>query len=381
MGYLHARVAVYGYNGSNNTFIDIDAHGMSREGFQLGKQTAVTMTDVNIIGNGFAGIDMDTAEVDDSWSGTSTFTRIKLNWNGCAENYPVDGAYNNCVDQNASGYGDAWGSPDGGTGGSFTFVDSEVFNTSDGIDLLHASSSIGTITVERVLFEGNVGNALKIGGGDNIIRNSVFIANCNWWEGQSFIETGFTPCRASGNPIVIDMGNGANFDAVNNSITGESDILFEFFGCTTGEVVNIENNVIHGFTQWNDAGDKASWIFMYSGCVIGTDLTSADYNVIYNVKEASPCAGHSNCSESDPLYVTHDYTNDVFDLLITAGSPAVGAGQAAGTTVGQTTVPSDDYRGLTRDANVDLGAYEFGASSPPPQAAFSGIVISGGTIQ
>ena len=379
-GHLHARRGVYAYNGSNNEFTDIDVHGMVYTGFMLGKQTALTMTDVNIIGNGHAGVDQDTPEADDSWSGSNVFTRVKINWNGCAENYPVDGGYNNCVDQNDAGYGDGWGSTD--TAGDFTFTDVEFkYNTSDTLDLLYHTDGAAIVTVERGYFEGNVGNSLKFGGNQAIVRNTVVIANCGFFDQYGQTGTNFAVCRAGGNAIVMDVGDGDDFALVNNTIVGESDILVEIFGCDTGEDIQIKNNVFQGTTEWG-GGDTTSWMFNYSGCD-GTEVT-ATHNVIFDTQEVNPCTDpitQSNCYETDPNLTTFSFGPDSFDVIVTPTSDAINNGLAASTVVGNTTVPSDDYRALSRDANVDIGAYEYNASSPPPQATISGVTFSGATKQ
>jgi hypothetical protein len=363
--YLHARVGVYGYNGTGNTFIDMDVHGLSSRGFQLGKQTDLTMTDVNIIGNGGAGIDQDTSEVDDSWDGDNVFTRVKVNWSGCAENYPVDGGYNNCVDQNNGGYGDGWGSPNGGTGGDFTFVDGEFkYNTSDALDLLYIDDITATTTVERMRFEGNVGNDIKTGAGDVIIRNNLLIGNCDYFDHVASKGSGFTNCRAGGNTIVANMADTNNMHIINNSIVGLCDILIAMGSCDGGETIYVKNNALQGAFY---TVDNASWYYGYGGCAEAAPVATATHNIIYDVKEASPCDGYSNCWETDPNFTTVLFTPDVFDLHINIPTDAKDNGLDSGTTVGNTTVPSIDFEGKSRETNaVDLGAYEHvGTPSTP----------------
>ena len=374
------RYGLYGYNGSNNELHDIRIHGMALQGMLIGKQTDFAATDVDVMGNGLAGIDQDTGNADDSWSGTNVFTRVRVNWNGCSENYPADGNYIGCTDQNNSGYGDGWGSPGGGTGGNFTFTGGEFrFNTSDGLDLLYISDSSTITTVDGVLFEGNVGNSVKAGGGDVIIRNSAVIANCGFWDNFASKGPNFSTCRAGGNAVVVNLGGGGLVDIVNNTIVGEPDILIEGFGCDGGEALNIQNNVIVGTTQYG-GGDTTAWAYFYSGCTAGTLVTSstAKQNVIYNVQNGSPCASQSNCLYQDPLFTAANYTTDSFDLRLQTGSPAIDHGLNSGTTVGQTAVPTVDINSDARPAtDVDSGAYEFGALTDPVMAACS---LPAGTV-
>lgn len=362
----YATAGVRGWNGSNVEFTNVKVHGMAATGMYLGKQTDLSMTDVQIYGNGMSGIDQDNPSHsgNNSWSGTSTFTRVDVNWNGCAENYPVDGGYNNCTDQNDSGYGDGWGSPGGGTSGSFTFVDSEFrFNTSDGLDLLYLGDPAALITIERTLFEGNVGNAVKVGGGDVILRNNAVIANCGLWDDLAFTGPNFAACRAGGNAVVVYLGGGGNADIVNNTIVGEPDILIEVFGCDGGEALNVKNNVLVGTTQYG-GGDTTAWKYEYDGCT-GSEFVGSN-NVIYGTQGSGQCTGQSNCSTSDPLLISANFTTEVFDLRLQVGSPAIDLGLDSGTVVGQTTVPTVDLNSAARTADsVDAGAYEYAAGGAP----------------
>lgn len=364
---VHAGSGLRGHNGSNNEMTNVRLHGLATSGMVLGKQTSLSLTDVDIIGNAFAGLDQDTPNADDSWSGTNTFTRVKINWNGCSENYPVDGTFKGCTDQNNTGYGDGLGSPGGGTSGSYTFTDSEfLFNTSDALDLLYLSDSASVVTVERTRFEGNVGNLIKSGNGNTILRNNAIIANCGYWDGFSSKGPGFTTCRAGGNNVVLVLTGGGLADIVNNTIAGEPDILISLSGCDGGEGVNIKNNVLIGTTQYGGGGDTTSWEFSYNGCT-GSEITASN-NVIYGVKESTPCSSpvsQTNCTTSNPNVVSANFTTETFDLRLQSGSPAIDLGLDSGTVVGQTTVPTVDFNSASRAAaDVDAGAYEFSSAIP-----------------
>jgi hypothetical protein len=376
---LWAGAGLYYYSGSNNELTDVDIHGFASGGIYAGKQTAFAVTRVNIRGNALVGFDQDTANADDSWSGTNTFDEMRVMWAGCSENYPVDGGYIGCTDQNNSGYGDGWGSPNGGTAGSFTFTDGEFsHNTSDGLDMLYNSDANALITIDRMYFEGNVGQAVKVGGAKAIIRNSGVVANCGFWDGVSSKGSAFSTCRAGGNAIVVGLG-GDLVDIVNNSIVGEPDILIDVFGCNGGETLNIQNNIIVGTTQYG-GGDTTAWAYFYDGCSAGTLVTSstAKQNVIYNVQNGSPCSSQSNCLYQDPQFTSANFTTDVFDLRLQSSSPAIDHGLNSGTTVGQTTVPTVDINGDARPASdVDSGAYEYGASNDPVMEACS---LPAGTV-
>lgn len=376
----YGRRGLYYYNGSNNSLTNVKVHGLELTGIMAGKQTNFSAADVDVLGNGFSGFDQDTPNADDSWSGTNTFTRVKINWNGCSESYPADGTYIGCTDENNSGYGDGWGSPDGGTAGSFTFTGGEFrFNTSDGLDLLYNSDPTATITVDRVLFEGDKGNSIKVGDGKVIVRNSAIIANCGFWDDFPSKGSAFSPCRAGGNAIVLNLGGAGVADIVNSTIVGEPDILLDIAGCNGGEILNIQNNILVGTTQYG-GGDVTSWAYAYSGCVYGTLITTstAKNNIIYGVKESSPCSGQTSCSTSNPTLTSTNFTTEAFDLRLRSGSPAIDAGLDSGTTVGNTTVPTVDILNAARPANdVDIGAYEYAASSGPVMSTCS---LPAGTV-
>jgi hypothetical protein len=88
------------------------------------------------------------------------------------------------------------------------------------------------------------------------------------------------------------------------------------------------------------------------------DPFDADYSVIDNVKD-DPCPGsHDTCGV--PVGVANS-SIDAFDAHLLAGSPAIDAGTTA-------RAPSDDFDGLPRDANPDIGAYEFRIAAPTASA-------------
>lgn len=358
---LYGHTGIQGWQGANVSLQDVRIHGFAGSGALLGKQTDLSMRNVEIVGNGMAGLNQDNHNHpnDNSWSGTNTFTRLKISWNGCAENWPVDGGFNNCTDQNDTGYGDGWGSPNGGTGGSYVFLDSEfTYNTSDGLDLLYLLDANSHITIERTLFEGNVGNAVKLGTGSLVLRNNVIIANCNYWAGQPFTAPHLSTCRAGGNAVVLRMGAGSSLDAVNNTVTGESDILFAVAECSGGERISFVNNILNGAVQWNDPTDKASWFYGYNGCS-DRSITTADSNLIHNVKQTNPCLGRHGCIDQAPQFVALDFATDRFDVRLQPVSPAIGAGLAEGSLVGTTSVPTEDFTGAPRGGTRVLGAYGF----------------------
>ena len=76
----------------------------------------------------------------------------------------------------------------------------------------------------------------------------------------------------------------------------------------------------------------------------------------------------SNTLGPDPQFVAPGGGPDA-DFRLAAGSPAIGAGRAAN-------APADDLLGMLRDAQPDVGAYEYGATVPAPQPASAGEGLS-----
>jgi len=123
------------------------------------------LRDSSIRGNGFVGWNGDIGS-DSSNSGYINFVRTTIEYNGCAEQFPVvaktgPGGIFNCWEQNQGGYGDGIGTEL--TGGNWYFEDVSIsHNTSDGLDLLYGDPSVeGSVVIKRGVFEGNAGNQVK----------------------------------------------------------------------------------------------------------------------------------------------------------------------------------------------------------------------------
>jgi hypothetical protein len=192
---------------------DLNIHGLASAGIHAGRLTDWTVENVRIAGNGLAGWDGDLwDELGGSNSGTLTFRRWTVEWNGCGETYP-DGEPVGCWGQTAGGYGDGVGT--GTTGGNWIIEDSAfLHNTSDGLDLPYHELG-GSITLNCVHAEGNAGNQIKVTGQTAIV-NSVLVGNCAFFEGQPFTHH-VDPCRALGNTLAAVHTGGESVSIVNST--------------------------------------------------------------------------------------------------------------------------------------------------------------------
>ena len=155
---------IYASDSSNVTLRHLNIHGLSGGGIHAGRISNWTVEDVRIAGNGLIGWDGDLWEGDDSNSGTITFRRVTVEWNGCVETCPGMQP-DHCWGQSAGGYGDGIGV--GRSGGHWIIEDSVIrHNTSDGVDLLYVGvdNPGSMVEIRRTTAEGNAGNQIKAGG-------------------------------------------------------------------------------------------------------------------------------------------------------------------------------------------------------------------------
>jgi hypothetical protein len=348
---LHAQ------DSANVHLKDLNIHGLASAGVRAGRLTDWTVEDVRLAGNGWIGWEGD-IDGDDSNSGTLTFRRWVVEWNGCAETYPGDEPAG-CWDENVGGYGDGVGT--GATGGDWIIEDSAfLHNTSDGLDLLYHSEG-GRIVLDRVHAEGNAGNQVKIAG-QAAITNSVLVGNCAFFDGQPFtyhVES----CRAMGNTLEVAYTGGEQVTLVNSTLYGQGDGLLgggprEAGQCNGSETITAWNNVFLGDTDYFDPGD-VTFLFYQEDC--GDLKMDSDYDIAYTVKnlecgidgEYVTSGAHDLCR--DPL-LTGPLSGMAYSLRLTPGSPAIDAGTTQG-------APPVDLEGHPRDSQPDMGAYEWRAAS------------------
>lgn len=344
---------IYMADGTGVVLRNLNIHGLAHTGLWMGRMTDLLVEDVRIAANAWVGLNGDLGTgINSSNSGTLTFRRLLIEWNGCLETWPAKKPYG-CWAQSLGGYGDGIGFAQ--TAGDFTFEDSVFrYNTSDGFDLLY-HTDVGSVTVTRSWSEGNAGNAFKWHG-NGALTNSVAISNCAFFEGKSFTAvggTGVDACRALGNTLAIGPAAGGTVTIQNNTVLSNGDVTIDASGGNTSTML-VRNNLFVGFENYNrrltEPGRRTAGIYV-TGALVVTQTNNLWFGT-YGIGTVSPdvCPGTATVC-ADPLLVNASLVNP--DLQLKPGSPAINAGSATG-------APSTDFKRAPRPARggVDIGAME-----------------------
>ncbi|MBU0733433.1 MAG: right-handed parallel beta-helix repeat-containing protein [Proteobacteria bacterium] len=345
-----AAIGITASDSSNVTLKNLNIHGLAAGGIHAGRLTDWTVENVRIAGNGWVGWDGD-IDGNDANTGTLSFKKWTVEWNGCAESYP-DETINNCWAQTAGGYGDGVGT--GETGGNWVIEDSIFrYNTSDGLDLLYTRLS-SQIVIRRTQSYGNAGDQIKVNGPTRI-ENSLVKSNCGFFNGKSFTYN-VDDCRAGGAALVFALRQGNAVSVVNSTLTGHGDCLLtaecDDSSCNGSETITIQNNIFIGNQEFMDPSDTTCYIWFDQENFYNTQI---DYNVVYRAKIGGVGLSVNDISQ-DPLVV--DDTLETFDGHLKTGSPAIDSGLAVGSLGGL--IPDHDLEGISRPqgSGVDRGAYE-----------------------
>jgi hypothetical protein len=350
------------------TLRHLNIHGLAVAGVRAGRLTDWLVEDTRIAANGWVGWEGD-IDGEDANSGTLTFRRWTVEWNGCAETWPGDQP-TACWAQPAGGYGDGIGT--GATGGDWIIEDSAILhNTQDGLDLLYHSLG-GRVVLDRVRAEGNAGNQVKVAGRAEI-TNSVLVGNCAFFEGQPFsYGNAIDHCRASGNTLEFAYTGGEQSSIVHSTIYGQGDGLVgggprEGYTCNGSETLLARNSIFRGDTDYFDPGD-ITFAFYQERC--GDLELDSDYNVIHRAKNVE-CGGDGEYVRSG----AHDLCQDpqlagplsgmAYGMILAAGSPAIDAADDARCLpvdiLGVARPVDGDDDGVAR---CDMGAYEYSVWEP-----------------
>ena len=344
---------------------DLDIHGLTSRGILGPVGGTITADHVRIAFNGQSGWDFDDGRGTRSTpDGLVRASYLTVEWNGCNEEYPILHALpaRNCFDQDNGGYGDGVGTPD--TPLNFT-CDHCMFryNTQDGLDLLHVSGSLLSITNSTAY--GNMGQQWKMGAMTEVLfRNNVTLNNCARMQ-QPIQGTpkGYNRglslfCRAGGEGFTMAIRKGGQYILQNNTMAGYGATSYEINcsgRCSSAKII-FQNNLTTGFRDPR-TGDWPA--IFYSSGPTSIPFHARDHNIYFHMRTCpwgwtehcvDPRLAGSNLREdSDP-----SNTLDSFDLHLSSDSPARRAGAIVRGL-------DHDHDGLTRPSSSapDIGAYQY----------------------
>lgn len=320
--------------GDDVNLVDVYEHGVGRFGMYSDNFVNLNMTRTYFIGNGYAGVSTGTAA---TITGTVTWNQPIVTWNGCIEQYPMTNSgvsnasnYSGCFGQNSNGYGDgvAFGNTGSGNPGNWTIIGpgSMSFNTQDGLDTLHGVGN-GTMQIDKMLFEGNGGNQVKLNSLNAYITNSVVFGDCGWWFGAPQTLVGAMlngdACRAGGNAILFNVTNGSISDIYNTTIISNGNVALvsedvNSTGCNSATKINVNSNIIFGGFWWGDdtsfnpsgSNRMASYFFnsgnnFDGGGTCGTLTWNEDYNIVTGFKNSNAgCVGPNDKCGTAPGFTS-----------------------------------------------------------------------------
>ncbi len=341
---------IYAEDASNVTLRRLNIHGMAHHGILAGRLKDWTLQDVRIVANGWVGFDGDLGSHagSSSNSGTMTFRRVTIAYNGCGETYPGKKP-TGCWGQSAGGYGDGLGTA--ATGGDWIFDECEfLHNVSDGLDLLYHERG-GKVVVRRCRAEGNAGNQIKVTGKELTLVNNIMVGNCGYFQGKPFTHN-VDNCRALGNTLSVGLRPGTRLDLYNNTLYGNGDVLITAeprnSSCNGSEKLVARNNIFLGGKDHHQPNERTalSWIGSCGGLKL-----DADYSVTHGVKGTCKVGQNDRCADPKlgPL------SGNSYGVKPKSGSPAIDNGLKVGGKV-----PDHDIKLNPRPKGkgVDIGAYE-----------------------
>lgn len=326
-------------SGNGGVYTNLYIHGNCRYGFNGGAFGSATFTNLWVIGNGESGVQIGSGGTQ-SVTGILTFNQPIIEWNGCVEAYPLTNAgidnplnYSNCSGQGTGGNGDglAFGATGTENSGNWLVIGpgSISFNTQDGLDTLHGGGTGNGVTIDKMRFEGNAGQQVKITGTTETMTNSIVIGDCGWWQGAvQSTATGMSyssgdACRSGGSSLRFQFGDSTAVTFYNNTIvTNAIGLEANNSSSCSGSTITSKNNIIVGGytwpddTTWNGAGGNSMTTATYndgsdgngSGTCGQSFVWSEDYNIIIGNKNSnSKCSGsHDQCG-TNPSFASGNF--------------------------------------------------------------------------
>lgn len=364
---------------------DVRIHGMTNAGMIGPTGDGVTVTRVALIGNASSGWNMDAGN-GTAGTGSLMIDHLDVEWNGCAEQYPIVDAlpYSDCTDQNSSGYGDGIGTASAHSEPPLHVTMSHsiaAYNTQDGFDWLHLGGG-SSLTITDSLMYGNMGQQLKVGT-QSTSQNNLIIGNCNALR-QAIPGTpaGYNArlsnfCRAGDSAVAIAVSDTAQtayqFNTMYCANATCVEVSCAVSTCTSASTLVYENNTFVGFRNSTENGypasppptnDYSNPIYLASGLSgLFVNAGSAfSHNSAWHWKSNWSCPKSSwdevaaVCSDPQladmkwPLYGTADMHLELTSPLLGKGVSVEGV--------------AADHDGKPRPNPPSISAYEGGAAPP-----------------
>lgn len=233
-------------------------------------------------------------------------------------------------------------------------------------DYYNSSNGVANIINSTIVYNNITGTVATIGGGGICFRGSGgTITN------STIAFNDLTTGTAVGAGIFYYPNNGAASLYIKNSIVagntrGGAAISNGNYGDivkSAGTVTDNGYNIFGYNLSSNMTLASSSFVDATSGTLDGTFVRSSP-------STSGTLSLSSTLADNSTLYGTQTLA------LTSAGTIAVGSGNSSNNS--SIVIPSLDQRGLSRDVNVDIGAYEYGASSlvSEPTVQASNVVFS-----
>ena len=332
---------------SNLTMADMRIHGVAGTGLYGPNGPGNTYSYVDIVGNAASGWNADNGTVG---IGSALMQNFSINWNGCAEEYPLVDAlpYQDCTDDNSGGYGDGFGTATmtATSPWNVTFNQGTVsYNTQDGLDALHLVGAGSSMTITNVTAYGNMGQQIKVGGAGGTASNNTIVTSCNALRqaipgtpaGYNSKLTDF--CRAADAGIYLATQDGSKLTFDNNTVYSASSTTVEIGcggTCKAGtDLIEFKKNTILGFKNSTATGyvgggtmDYANPIYLDYNNPFTNMGSVMDGNDIYHAKSTWTCPATTYLHEtndpcSDPGFVDETWHNyGIGNMTLIATAPA-----------------------------------------------------------
>ncbi len=368
----YSNVGISFSNTSSNILLqDVYIHGFTGHGIYGPIGGPVALNRVSIDFNAFAGWNFDDGHsTPDAPGSTITASFVRMEGNGCLEEYPIvhkQFPALRCWDSESGGFGDSWSGQD-------TKLDSFIcdhcvmaYNTKDGFIGPH--TMIHYLKITNSESYGNMGQQWKWGnapGGTTIFENNLTVGNCRRMaEPIPGANSGFNRnlslfCRAAGDIFSFYGARNSTVLFADNTTVGYSATTFDLNcqapnDCSSAKFI-FRNNIVLGFLNPRYSTGEVPGLFYLGDHSVNV---STDHDLFFDLR-SKPCPyfGHTDliCTSPElvnqpPSTLSSESELDHFNFYPLVGSPAVGHGvPVSGVT--------KDYFGATRPIPPTVGAVE-----------------------